>query len=146
MGMDLNGSSLPGPAWGDFMRIANEGLPYRPFAKPSTGITEATVCSVSGGILSPACGNNRTTKYYLDGTQPTGICELHTDRERAELLGAQRLSSEYYMSGVSRPKVSDNDGLTLDLSFLRGESADTAPSTAPSAEPETLPDFNKFFE
>ena len=82
----------------------------------------------------------------MDGTQPTGICELHTDRERAELLGSQRLSSEYYMSGVTRPKVSDNDGLTLDLSFLRGESADTAASAAPSAEPETLPDFNKFFE
>ena len=124
------------------MKVANEGLPYKAFAKPSAGITEATVCSVSGGILSPACGNNRTTKYYLDGTQPTGICELHTDRERAELLGAQRLSSEYYMSGVSQPKVSDSDGLKLDLSFLRGESTEAAPST----EPETLPDFNKFFE
>ncbi|WP_156828011.1 penicillin-binding protein 1A [Treponema maltophilum] len=145
MGTDLNGSSLPGPAWGDFMKVANEGLPYKAFAKPSSGITEATVCSVSGGILSPACGNNRTTKYYLDGTQPTGICELHTDRERAELLGTQRLSSEYYMSGVTRPKVSDDDGLKLDLSFLNGADSEPQTDTAPNEE-ETLPDFNKFFE
>ena len=127
------------------MKVANEGLPYKAFAKPSSGITEATVCSVSGGILSPACGNNRTTKYYLDGTQPTGICELHTDRERAELLGTQRLSSEYYMSGVTRPKVSDDDGLKLDLSFLNGADSEPQTDTAPNEE-ETLPDFNKFFE
>ena len=37
MGMDLNGSNLPGPTWGDFMKVANEGLPYKAFAKPSAG-------------------------------------------------------------------------------------------------------------
>jgi len=124
MGTALNGSSLPGPAWGDFMSIAHEGLPYKPFTKPATGIVEATVCSVSGGILSPACGANRTTKVFLEGTQPAGLCELHTNRERAEFLGAQRLFSEYFMTGLKEEKIKDKAGLTLDLSFLDGEAGE----------------------
>ncbi|WP_428771414.1 PBP1A family penicillin-binding protein [Treponema sp. HNW] len=161
MGVYLNGSSLPGPAWGDFMGAIHEGLPYKPFTKPTTGIVEATVCSVSGGILSPACGNHRTTKVFLEGTQPVGLCELHTNRERAELLGAQRLFSEYFMSGVKKEKIKDKTGLKLDLSFLNDANAGkytdfsnqsdvshtgNISENEQNDEDKRLPDSNKFFD
>ncbi|WP_432960546.1 penicillin-binding protein 1A [Treponema sp. OMZ 840] len=155
MGVYLNGSSLPGPAWGDFMGAVHEGLPYKPFVKPSTGIVEATVCSVSGGILSTACGNNRTTKYFLAGTEPIGICEQHTNREREVFLGAERLFSEYYMSGTRQTKITDNTGLKLDLSFLNGEEysmqsekdiADKQQSAEFEKERQRLPDHNELFD
>lgn len=161
MGTSLNGSSLPGPAWGDFMRIANENMPYKAFPKPTSGIVEATVCSVSGGILTPACGNNRTTKVFLAGTQPTAVCELHTDRQRAQTIGVDRLMSEYHMSGVSRPKINDNVGLELDLSFLENDNAFTVPKESEEnaevkteqntdeqthTEDKKLPSKNRFFD
>ncbi len=166
MGVSLTGSSLAGPAWSDFMRVAHEGHPYKAFAKPSTGIVEATVCSVSGNVLSSECGNNRISKVFLEGTQPTAICELHTNKQ-GETLGASRLLSEYFMSGVSGENVDDAEGLTLDLSFLEDEdstaekkpakkgkrtkadipSENAAPGTDEAQnDSEKLPDRNSLFD
>ena len=119
LGLELTGSTLAGPAWGDFMRIANEDMPYKEFPIPQTGLVKATVCSVSGKLLTAECGDHTTTKYYLEGTQPTTVCDYHKNREAAKTLAKTRLENEHYMSGVmSQAAILDDSALEVDLSFL----------------------------
>ena len=119
LGLELTGSTLAGPAWGDFMRIANEDMPYKEFAMPPTGLVKATVCSVSGKLLTAECGDHTTTKYYLEGTQPTTVCDYHKNRESAKTLATTRLETERYMSGVQPQEgIIDDSPLEIDLSFL----------------------------
>lgn len=157
LGTDLTGSTLSGWAWAEFMRIANEDVPYKNFTRPATGLVEATVCSVSGNILTPACGSHRTTKIFLEGTEPTAVCEFHTNRERAQVIGVDRLASEFKQSGIENPfitKVND-EPLTLDLSFLKNntivdelndkqdaQSTEITQENKNNDESEKMPDIN----
>ncbi|MCM1322405.1 MAG: PBP1A family penicillin-binding protein [Bacteroides sp.] len=120
LGTELTGSTLAGVAWGEYMRIANEDLPYRAFAVPQTGLVQAVVCSVSGQLLTPDCGNNKTTQYFLEGTQPDTMCEFHSNRVQAKALGLERLSVDRYRSGAQGFEFLNESGgaLELDLSFL----------------------------
>lgn len=119
LGLELTGSTLAGPAWGDFMRIANEDMPYKEFAMPQTGLVKATVCSVSGKLLTAECGDHTTTKYYLEGTQPTTVCDYHKNREAAKTLATSRLETERYMAGIQPQEgIIDDSPLEVDLSFL----------------------------
>lgn len=155
LGLDLTGATLAGPAWADYMRIANEDKAYKEFVVPQTGLVKATVCSVSGNILTSACGNHATTQYYLEGTQPTSVCEYHTNRSAAQTLGESRLEKEKMMAGNPTFVIDDEDSpLVLDLSFL-GLDTNTSVETNTSFENE-LPneqeqnqndskDFNSWF-
>lgn len=118
LGLDMTGSTLSGVAWGDYMRIANEDYPYKEFPKPQTGLVEATVCSVSGQILSSACGNHKVTRFFLEGTEPKHVCEFHSSRIEAKRLGEARLQRAKFQSGTPPVKINDKEKLTLDLSFL----------------------------
>lgn len=118
LGLTLTGSTLSGVAWGDFMREAHEGYPYKGFSEPNTGIVKATVCSVSGLLLTDACGKNATTQYFLEGTQPTTMCDYHKNRESARDFGALRLLDAKMQSGAQETVIEDKKGLVLDLSFL----------------------------
>lgn len=118
LGTKLTGSTLSGVAWGEYMRIANEDYPYKEFPIPQTGLVKAEVCSVSGQILTEACGSHRTTQYFLEGTQPTSICQLHIDRETAKQVSIIRLDKEKILSGHKYTVEIDDSPLELDLSFL----------------------------
>ena len=94
-------------------------MPYKEFPIPQTGLVKATVCSVSGKLLTAECGDHTTTKYYLEGTQPTTVCDYHKNREAAKTLAKTRLENEHYMSGVmSQAAILDDSDLEVDLSFL----------------------------
>ncbi len=118
LGTELTGSTLAGVAWGDYMQIAHEDLPMKEFVKPQTGLIRATVCSVSGLICTDACGNNKTTQYFLEGTQPTAICDLHINLIEAKNTAVERLKKEQYQSGVAVELIRDNQELELDMSFI----------------------------
>ena len=77
LGVDLTGSTLAGPVWGDYMRVIHQGLPYRDFAKPASGIIDVTVCVKSGLLKTAACNEGDVTFPFLTGTQPTQACDLH---------------------------------------------------------------------
>ncbi|MCL1836580.1 MAG: PBP1A family penicillin-binding protein [Treponema sp.] len=79
LGVDLTGSTLSGPVWGDYMREIHQGLPYRDFPRPATGIIDVTVCAKSGLLKTPACNEKDATLPFLAGTQPTRACDLHGD-------------------------------------------------------------------
>lgn len=125
LGLELTGSTLSGVAWGDYMRKAHEGYAYKGFTEPQTGLVKATVCSVSGQLLSESCGTSATTQYFLEGTQPLKVCDYHANREGAKEIGSSRLADEKYLSGAAAPKIEGNTSLLLDLSFLDLSTADS---------------------
>ena len=118
LGTELTGSTLSGVAWGEYMRVANEDYPYKEFPEPQTGLVKAEVCSVSGQIRTDACENHRITQYFMTGTQPVDICQLHINRAQVQTVGIQRLEQERYYSGAIYNVTVDDSPLVLDLSFL----------------------------
>jgi penicillin-binding protein 1A len=76
LGVNLTGSTLAGPVWADFMREVHQGLPFRDFTKPSTGIIDVTVCTKSGLLRTSGCPGD-VTMPFLEGTQPSRYCDLH---------------------------------------------------------------------
>jgi penicillin-binding protein 1A len=122
LGLSLTGATLSGRAWARFMKAANEDYPHKDFAAPQSGLVRAEVCSVSGMLPTPACGNNRTMQYFLDGTQPVTLCTTHTNAIALEAIVRERLESEYYQTGAKQFDLADTAPLMLDLSFLNEDS------------------------
>lgn len=77
LGVNLTGSTLAGPVWADFMREVHQGLPYRDFVKPTSGIIDVTVCVKSGLLKTAACNEGDVTLPFLEGTQPGEYCNIH---------------------------------------------------------------------
>lgn len=116
LGLQLTGSTLSGYAWADYMKKVHNGLPMKEFSKPATGVIEATVCSVSGGILTPECGNHKVTTWYLEGTQPTQVCSVHSTANSSRTIGIYRLEKELYKAGfASELIIRDNSTLSFNL-------------------------------
>jgi penicillin-binding protein 1A len=77
LGVNLTGSTLAGPVWGDYMREIHQGLPLKDFVRPSTGLIDVTVCAKSGLLKTPSCSEGEVTLPFLEGTQPTQYCTIH---------------------------------------------------------------------
>jgi penicillin-binding protein 1A len=77
LGVELTGSTLSGPVWGDYMREIHRGLPYKTFTRPSSGIIDVSVCAKSGLLRTAACNEGEVTLPFLEGTQPVQYCETH---------------------------------------------------------------------
>ena len=119
LGLSITGSTLAGVAWGDYFSDIHKGLPYKDFEKPLTGVLSANICSVSGGLVTPECGNNYTTQWFLEGTQPTEMCSYHSGNSSASRnIALWRIKQERYQSGVKMKEKIDSTPLKLDLSFL----------------------------
>ncbi len=144
LGLALTGSTLSGPLWGDFMYVANEDYQPKDFPVPQTGIVKVKVCSVSGKLLTSACGDHATTQYFLEGTQPTTTCDYHINREYAEKLATSRLEKERFMAGIETPSVVDNSPLKIDLSFLDSNMIPSMEEEAPEEQNETDENTNPF--
>ena len=149
LGLKLTGSTLAGYAWSDFMSKANDGLPYKEFERPATGLIQATVCSVSGGILTPDCGDHKITAWYLEGTQPTEVCTVHSNSTSVRTLALYRLEREMYKAGfASEMMIRDSEPLRFDLSLVSGgaqtgfSSDYTTPNELQLDENGVAPDYN----
>ena len=119
LGLNITGSTLAGYAWGDFMGAINEDLPSKEWNKPLDGVVEATVCSVSGQLLTDDCGDHKTTQWFLAGTVPTEFCQIHSNQTNSTIAIA-RLEKEMYQSGQRRTMTYDTSPLVLNLDFLSG--------------------------
>ncbi|ERI90733.1 penicillin-binding protein, 1A family [Clostridiales bacterium oral taxon 876 str. F0540] len=69
--------------WGKIMAIANKDLPVKDIERPS-GIVAVPVCKVSGKIPTDLCsqdprGSQVYTELFIDGTQPTTLCDVHVE-------------------------------------------------------------------
>jgi penicillin-binding protein 1A len=77
LGLALTGATLSGPIWGDYMREIHQGLPYKDFVRPGTGVIDVTVCATSGLLKTSACNEGEITMPFLEGTQPQEYCNIH---------------------------------------------------------------------
>ncbi len=117
LGLDNTGATLAGPAWGDYMRLIHDGLPYRDFVKPQTGLVAATVCVKSGLLPTDACDEGTISLYFLEGTQPTKYCDYHEQNNDLKRRSMEILQTQSYSVG-QRPITVDDSGLTLDPSLF----------------------------
>lgn len=151
LGLHITGATLAGFAWGDYMRAINRDLIPKDFPQPPSGVIQATVCSTSGQILTPECGNHQTTQWFLAGTQPTTVCSLHSNKT-GTTLGISRLQTEMYQSGYHLTERIDTTPLKLNLSFLNKTDLDSIQEEELQAEEtkevenQEFPEYNYLME
>ncbi|MDR1868236.1 MAG: PBP1A family penicillin-binding protein [Treponema sp.] len=141
LGTSLTGATLAGPVWGDFMREAHQGLPYKNFSRPQTGVVEATVCVKSGLLLTAACNQGDITMPFLEGTEPKQYCTVHTsDRTlRSETLvqsmgsNAVAITGDYLVDSLKMPELSLDS--TPSSSFTAPKEEDFFGYSLPSYNP-----------
>lgn len=117
LGLNITGATLAGYAWGDYFREIHRDLPSKEFNRPLEGVIECTVCSESGMILTDACGDHKTTQWFLEGTQPTEMCPIHSNTS-GSTISISRLEKEMYKSGYRLTGTVDTTPLSINLDFL----------------------------
>ena len=118
LGLNITGSTLAGYAWGEFMGEIHKDLPSKEWNKPLDGVIEATVCSVSGQLLTDNCGDHKTTQWFLAGTVPTEFCSVHSNTTNS-IIVISRLEKEMYQSGQRFTTQVDKTPLSINLDFLK---------------------------
>lgn len=117
LGLNITGATLAGFAWGEYFDKVHENLPYKNWNQPLEGVIQCTVCSDSGMILTEACGDRKTTQWYLTGTQPTELCPIHSSSSSSS-LAVSRLEKEMFKTGLKYDFEFEKNPLKLDLDFL----------------------------
>jgi penicillin-binding protein 1A len=112
LGLSLTGSTLAGPVWADYMREIHQGLPYRDFLRPGTGLVDVTVCIKSGLLKTPSCTDGEVTLTFLEGTQPLLFCEEHGGTRGMETFRHIELDSMFFdtmdiLSDLKMPVLRD---------------------------------------
>jgi len=119
----LTGAAAALPAWINYMNSAvrQPGLGFGP---PPPGITMVSIDPASGGIATPACPRVQLLPF-LDGTEPTRLCPLHSG------FSAEPTSTA--TSGIGPGASTDT------------EAANSAAGTAPNPAPPTRAASNGVF-
>jgi penicillin-binding protein 1B len=76
--LNLEGAHSALPVWAEFMKLAHEHREYRnvsEFEAPP-GVVGVQIDPASGQLATAACPKVRT-EYFIDGTQPVELCQLH---------------------------------------------------------------------
>lgn len=73
LGVNQTGAITSGPIWARYMKAIHEGLPWRDFVKPGSGITEMEVTSANGLIPPAGYTGSTYTEVFRTGTQPTAF-------------------------------------------------------------------------
>jgi penicillin-binding protein 1B len=76
--LNLEGAHSALPVWAEFMKRAHEHREYRSvseFGAPA-GVVGVQIDPASGQLATAACPKVRT-EYFIEGTQPVELCQLH---------------------------------------------------------------------
>jgi penicillin-binding protein 1B len=76
--LNLEGAHSALPVWAEFMKRAHEHREYRnvsEFGAPA-GVVGVQIDPASGQLATAACPKVRT-EYFIEGTQPVELCQLH---------------------------------------------------------------------
>lgn len=108
----LGSSSGNAVIWGKLMAKANENLPVKDIEEPS-GIVRMDVCKDSGDIPTPFCsqdirGNRVYSELFIDGTQPTTTCTVHTG-PNSSILNNALSSPDTSNSTADNTATADNN-------------------------------------
>jgi len=145
LGLQLTGSTLAGYAMASFMEKAHEGLPYKNFTRPQTGVVDVEVCTVSGALPTEDCEGHKITLTFLEGTAPTEYCTFHSGNSAGRLLALYRLEQELYRSGFASDLIiKDNTPLTFDLegNSVRSDALSASYDFLKEDEFGNAPDYN----
>ncbi|MGD0296152.1 MAG: PBP1A family penicillin-binding protein [Bryobacteraceae bacterium] len=76
--LNLEGAHSALPVWAEFMKRAHEHREYRNVSdfEPPAGVVSAQIDPASGQLATAACPKVRT-EYFIEGTQPVEMCQLH---------------------------------------------------------------------
>ncbi len=95
-----SGGSDAAPLWQAFMAQIHKGLKNKAIIedKPEDlGLVKATVCGVSGKLVTEACKHDEkykpVTDWFLRGTEPTETCNMHYQMKVCTVSG--KLATEY---------------------------------------------------
>ena len=128
LGLRITGSTLAGVAWADYMHEANLGKAYKDFFwEMPEGVVKLQVCSVSGDLRTPDCGDHWITAYYLEGTEPLTECTYHTDNS-AKALSVERIHKAQLATGLTFNELDEDTGLTINWDAINGKIWETPDS------------------
>jgi hypothetical protein len=95
------------------MREIHQGLSYKEFARPVTGVIDVTVCAKSGLLKTAACNEGELTLPFLEGTQPSEYCNIHGSAAYSAVTyldymrsSALNLNSEALLDSLPMPALS----------------------------------------
>ena len=147
LGVNLTGSTLAGPVWADYMREIHQGLPFRDFVRPSTGIVDATVCVKSGLLKTPYCNEGDVTLPFLEGTQPVLFCDYHDGSKASDAtMGNIEMDSMFIdtsdvLKDLSMPVLRDPT-LMREIQNEQRQSQNRQPSRQTPSSSRTSPGRN----
>jgi penicillin-binding protein 1B len=86
----LTGAAAALPAWINYMNgaVRQPGLGFGP---PPSGITMVSIDPASGGIATPGCPRVQLLPF-LEGTEPTHLCPLHSGAPAATTTAASAIA------------------------------------------------------
>jgi penicillin-binding protein 1A len=143
LGVTLTGSTLAGFIWADYMREIHQGLPFRDFVRPTSGIIDVTVCAKSGLLRTPSCNDGEITLTFLEGTQPVLLCDYHGFNAGMETslrhieLGSRFVDTGDVLRNLSMPVLRD-DALLREIEAETRRAAQARQST-PARTPAPAP-------
>ena len=147
LGLRLTGATLAGDAWSMYMSHISENMIPKDFSQPPTGVLQAEICKKTGQIPTEQC-TDRVKLWFLEGTQPTTVCSLHSNGGTSS-IALSRLQVEFYQSGQNIQKRLDFSPLKVDLGFLEGKSSNERNTSFTSPDisiPEEDYDYNPYME
>lgn len=147
LGLRLTGATLAGDAWSMYMSHISENMIPKDFSQPPTGVLQAEICKKTGQIPTEQC-TDRVKLWFLEGTQPTTVCSLHSNGGTSS-IALSRLQIEFYQSGQNIQKRLDFSPLKVDLSFLEGKSSNEKNTSYTPSNPsisEEDYDYNPYME
>ena len=100
--LGLSGGATAAPMWAEFMNKATTLPGYRdvnPFDKPE-GVDLVTIDSDTLEVATPSCPATRP-EYYIAGSEPTQLCELHGGHGPANAVGS--FLSHIFGGGAPKP-------------------------------------------
>jgi len=148
LGLTLTGSTLAGPVWADYMREIHQGLPYRDFLRPATGLLDVTVCAKSGLLKTPSCPES-VTLTFLEGTQPMHFCEECGSTKGFEAFRYVELNPIFYdtfdfINDLKMPVLDEAFLREIEEDMRRSQASQTnnrntapGPDTTPALSPAT---------
>lgn len=131
-------SNTAAAIWGKIMKAAHTNASPRAVTMPS-GISTASVCSISGKLATAACANDpRGSKVisdmYINGTIPTDKCDVHIEAKVNKLTG--KLAGPLTPSMLIETRVFLKKGYTTDPLLLLPSDVDSGTSETENTDNE----------
>ena len=87
----VDGRNPAGQIWASIMKSIHKGLPNKNFNKPSTGLTQAKVCKITGCLATNSCTDTYTETFTTDNLPEK--CEGHGTQKICQVSG--KIANEY---------------------------------------------------